>query len=129
MKTDHVAACRFFSAEDACRFALAAYFAAGAEIEPPPGEPWLVGGAPYASAGDFADAFMDQVRDRVAAAAFASSVCRSGSECFPIWWPNPDEQTSDLSEVRQLLLRKIVKHLPPRDNAGNNQPGRGLING
>lgn len=113
MKTDHAAACRFFSAEDACRFALAAYFAASAEIQPPKGEPWILEGAPYATAGDFADAFMDQVRDRVAAAALAASARRSGSESHPLWWPNPGENADDMSETGRVLLRRIVKHLPP----------------
>lgn len=129
MKHDYAAACRFFSAEDACRFALAAYYAAAREIEPPKGEPWMLEGAPYASAGDFADAFMDQVRDRVAAAAVTASVRRSGSTCFPLWWPNPEEPTADLSETGQVLLHRLMKHLPPLDNTGNNQQARGLING
>lgn len=121
MKHDYAAACRFFSAEDACRFALAAYFAAGAEIEPPKGEPWLIEGTPYAAPGDFADAFVEQMRDRVAAAAVASSVRRSGSDTFSLWWPNPGESADDLTDVGQFLLRRLMKHLPPSDNRRNNQ--------
>lgn len=121
MKTDHAAACRFFSAEDACRIALAAYFAAGAEIEPPKGEPWFLEGAPYATGGDFADAFMEQMRDRIAAAAVAASVRHSGSEVFPLWWPNPGESTDHLTGVRQFLFGRLGKHLPLRDNRRNNQ--------
>lgn len=66
MKTDPAAQCRFFKAEDACRIALQAYYAAGRRIEPPPGEPWMVDGDPYASAADFADAFSGEVQARIA---------------------------------------------------------------
>ncbi len=127
MKHDYAAACRFFSPEDACRFALAAYYAAGAEIEPPKGESWFLEGAPYATGGDFADAFMDQLRDRVAAAAWSASVPRSGSESFALWWPNPGESIDDLTEVGQLLLRRMAKHLPPGIGRFNNQSGGGAL--
>lgn len=65
MRNDPAAPCRFFSAEDACRLALQAYFVASREIEPPKGEPWLMEGMPYASAQDFADVFVREVRARV----------------------------------------------------------------
>lgn len=65
MKIDPAAACRFFSAEDACCLALQAYFVASREIEPPEGEPWAIDGQPYASATDFAEVFVREVRARV----------------------------------------------------------------
>lgn len=66
MKFDPAASCRYFSAEDACRLALQAYYAAAAAIEPPPGEPWEVDGQPYATASDFADEFMAGLSPRLA---------------------------------------------------------------
>lgn len=66
MKIDYVAQCRFFTAEDACRIALQAYYAAGRRIQPPPGEPWIIDGDPYAGPGDFADAFSGEVQARIA---------------------------------------------------------------
>lgn len=62
---DPAAACRCFTAEDACRLALGAYYAAGRAIEPPAGEPWDDGSGPWASARDFVDAFLVQVAARV----------------------------------------------------------------
>jgi len=35
------AACRFFTPEDVVRWALAAYYGASRDIEPPAGEPWI----------------------------------------------------------------------------------------
>jgi hypothetical protein len=129
MKPDPAAQCRFFSAEDACRFALAAYYAASREIEPPPGEPWITEGAPWASGGDFADAFLEGVRDRVAAAAWSQSLRRSGSVIDGLWWPNPDEDCSDLTEHAALLLGRIMIHLPPEDNRRHNRLVPGVENG
>ena len=37
MKTDYAAQCRFFTAEDACRIALQAYYAARPAPRPPTG--------------------------------------------------------------------------------------------
>jgi hypothetical protein len=70
MKRDQTAQCRFFSAEDACRIALQAYFAAGRRITPPPGEPFVVDGVPWAGKEEFADAFVGELRARVGLLAF-----------------------------------------------------------
>lgn len=126
MKNDPVAECRFFTAEDACRIALAAYYAAGAELEPPPGEPWMLDGSPYASASDFADCFCQQVADRVSAIAYSQHLSRSGSSLDGPWWPNQGEE---LTEYGANFLRRIMKHLPPGDNPGNNQLSKESVNG
>lgn len=65
METDHAAACRFFTPGDACRLVLAAYRAAVLDLAPPPGEPWMVDGEPYAAPSDFADSFLGQVAARL----------------------------------------------------------------
>lgn len=65
MKADPAAACRFFTAEDACRLALQAYYAATHRIEPPQGEPWAIDGEPYATAQDFAGVFVGEMQARV----------------------------------------------------------------
>lgn len=118
MKHDPAEACRFFSAEDACRFALAAYYAAGEELKPPPGEPWFIDGDPYASASDFADEFCQQIADRVSAVAYSQHLRRSGSSFDGPWWPNNEEELTDAGPV---VLRRIMQHLPPVDNPGNNR--------
>lgn len=65
MKFDPAAACRYFSAEDACRLALQAYYAAAAAIDPPPGEPWELEGCPYATPTDFLDAYICELHARL----------------------------------------------------------------
>jgi len=62
MKTDYAAQCRFFTAEDAVRIALKAYYAAARALDPPPGEPWMLDGAPYVTPTDFAETFSGQVQ-------------------------------------------------------------------
>jgi len=71
MKRDQTAQCRFFCAEDACRIALQAYYAAGRRITPPPGEPFVVDGVPWASKEEFAEAFVGELRARVGLLAFS----------------------------------------------------------
>ncbi len=53
MKQDLAAACRFFSIDDALRWAAAAYYAASRSVELPDGQAWIVDGVPYASGLDF----------------------------------------------------------------------------
>lgn len=65
MKFDPAASCRFFTAEDACCLALQAYYAATPRIQPPPGEPWIQDGDPYATPADFADAFAGELMARL----------------------------------------------------------------
>lgn len=66
MKTDYAAQCRFFTAEDACRIALQAYYHATRHITPPPGESWLdEDGSPWATATDFAEAFSGELQARI----------------------------------------------------------------
>jgi hypothetical protein len=66
MKIDHAAQCRFFSAADACRIALQAYYAASRRLQPPPGESWYdESGSPWASCTDFAEAFHGEVEARI----------------------------------------------------------------
>jgi hypothetical protein len=74
-RPDPAASCRCFSAEDACRHALAAYYAASREIEPPPGEPFeSPESGPYAGPTDFVDAFLRQVAERIYGGALEAGV-------------------------------------------------------
>ena len=67
MKPDYAAQCRFFTAEDACRITLQAYYSATRHLTPPPGEPWYTeDGSPWASATDFAEAFNGEMQARLA---------------------------------------------------------------
>ncbi|MFC5741587.1 hypothetical protein [Dyella tabacisoli] len=125
MKIDYAAQCRFFSAEDAIRYALAAYYAATQNIEPPKGEDWLIDGQPYACASDFADAFVQEVADRVSAAAYAQRLPRLASDITGTWWPNDGEELTSAGEV---FLRRIMNHLPPVDNRVHNRPSNGAEN-
>lgn len=65
METDHAAACRYFTPGDACRVALDAYRTAAANLTPPAGEPWMLGGQPFASSADFADDFVAELVARL----------------------------------------------------------------
>lgn len=65
MKIDYAAQCRFFTAEDAVRIALQAYYAASRDMDPPAGEPWMLDGQPYATATDFAETFSGQMQARM----------------------------------------------------------------
>ncbi len=116
-RPDPAAQCRFFTADDAIRFALAAYYAASHDIEPPQGEPWLIDGEPYADGSCFADAFVQQIADRVSAAAYSANLPRSCSEIMGVWWPQEGEE---LTESGEVFLRRIMNHLPSGHNRAHN---------
>lgn len=128
MKHDYAAECRFFKAEDACRMALAAYYAASADLEPPEGEPWVLEGSPYATASDFALCFCQQIAERVSAIAYAQRLRQPDSVLDGLWWPEDGFNLEELSEYRQASLRRIMKHLPPGDNRVNNRSGKEFAN-
>ncbi|KRA35487.1 hypothetical protein ASD68_03540 [Rhodanobacter sp. Root627] len=133
MKTDFAAQCRFFTGEDACRIALKAYYAAARDLDPPPGEPWEVDGVPYATASDFADAFNDQMRARLALLALD----RLGEFVAPshLWDPvvlagriEPEKMAPIISKLETDNRKddadfsgQKMHGLPPDDNAVHNQ--------
>lgn len=117
------ASCRYFTADDALRFALAAYYAASQQMEPPLGEPWEIDGQPYASAADFADSFVQEICDRVSAAALTAKIERHGSEIMGNWWPNEGDE---LTNAGATFLRRIMKHLPPEEIDVHNRILEGL---
>lgn len=55
----------WFSQEDACRHALAAYALAIEACKPPPGEPWFYQGEPWSNEEDFAVNFIHQFAKRL----------------------------------------------------------------
>ncbi len=136
MKTDYAAQCRFFHAEDACRMALQAYYAAGRRIEPPPGEPWVIDGEPYASASDFADAFTGELQARLSLLALKRlgdfGILRTEWNLYALAADiEPDKMAAiiakretETAEAEAEIFGPDVHGLPPGDNPGHNQPSR-----
>jgi hypothetical protein len=136
MKIDHAAQCRFFTAADACRVALQAYYAASRHLVPPNGEPWYdESGAPWASCTDFADAFNGELQARIALLALD----RLGEfYTLPMEWQlhklaaeiEPDKMAPIIA-AREIELAKIdaeffgesVNDLPTGINPTHNRSG------
>ena len=80
MKYDSPAACRFFTPDDAVRWALAAYYGASRRLHPPLGESFIDGDGRWSSPATFAldvqYAFSESI---VAAAIDAKIPCDHGS--------------------------------------------------
>ncbi|WP_049620994.1 hypothetical protein [Frateuria defendens] len=133
MNPDYAAQCRFFSAEDACRIALQAYYSATRHITPPPGEPWYTeDGAPWASATDFAEAFNGELQARLALLALD----RLG-EFYPVsvqWHllkiacdiepekisPLLAKHEAEVAAINAEFSGLEMNHLPPADNHTHN---------
>lgn len=141
MKTDYAAQCRFFSAEDACRIALQAYFTATKHIEPPSGEAWFAeDGSPYASATDFVDAFSGEVQARLALLALEKlGTFHCALEVWNLYKLAADIEPEKMAPIiasREIELAQIdadclgvaMNDLPPEDNAAHNQPSTGVGN-
>jgi hypothetical protein len=140
MKIDHVAQCRFFSAEDACRIALQAYFAAGKYIEPPAGEPWLIEGQPYACAADFADAFNGELQARLALLTLEKlgdfNAASSSWDLYKIAADIEPEKMAPIISAREMENAKLdaeffghaMNELPPEDNHVNKGEASGNAN-
>lgn len=132
MKIDHAAHCRFFNAEDACRLALSAYYAASRSLEPPPGEPWMIDGEPYASASDFADAFSAELSARLGLLALDRlGSFHPTSDRYDPWItayhvdpekmrPIIEAREAEMSENDDDFLRDEMHRLPPGDNHVHN---------
>lgn len=142
MKPDYTAQCRFFTAEDACRIALQAYYSATRHITPPPGEPWYTeDGAPWASATDFAEAFGGELQARVGLLALE----RLGEFYQPDWnWDAlrlacdvEPEKITPLLAAREARIAAMnaeffgdeLNHLPPADNHPHNREKEGVSGG
>jgi hypothetical protein len=140
MKTDYAAQCRFFSAEDACRIALQAYYAATRHLEPPPGEPWMVDGDPFASATDFAEAFNGEVQARLGLLALDRLGGFHGCSVeWDVWKIAADaapekmapiiaEREADHARAMVEIFGDELNGLPPEDNQVNNRQSNGVQN-
>jgi hypothetical protein len=140
MKVDHAAQCRFFTAEDACRIALQAYYAAGRSIQPPPGEPWIVDGDPYAGPADFADAFSGELQARLSLLALD----RLGTfDALTMSWnlhklaadiepekmaPIIAAREAELAQAYVDIFGDEMNRLHPGDNAAHNHQSEGVGN-
>lgn len=114
MKIDHAAACRFFSAEDVCCWALAAYYQASKDILPPLGEPWFAEGVAYSSSGYFTYSVHRRFTDALNAAAVAARiVCDHGTASEPCHWDDSDYRDA-------VLAASSLNRLPPSEKPGNN---------
>lgn len=121
-RPDPAAACRCFTAEDALRYALAAYYAASADVEPPEGEPFIgAEGVPYAGPAEFVEFFLQQVSRRVYSRALRAGIdLNTGSiPCCP-------EALCDLlAHPDERFTAEEDDSLPLPENQGNNQLGSG----
>lgn len=136
MKTDAAAACRFFTPGDACRMALAAYYAAGRHIALPPGTPWVVDGAPYAEAVDFTDAFLGELEARIALLSLDRlghfEARHSDWDIYRVAAGIEPEKMRQIISDRETEMRQagaeLIGHpghdLPGMGNVGHNQAGR-----
>ncbi len=115
---DHAAACRFFSPEDACRVALAAYYAASASNEPPLGEPWSVDGATWDDGTGFFEYFIEHVARKV-----TEDALRRGrlprTICNGSFGQAADNGVHGVLNQAGLTYEKM-NGLPPLDNAVDN---------
>lgn len=133
MKSDVTAPCRFFTAGDACRLALAAYYAAGHRIEPPAGEPWIVDGDPYAGPADFADAFNGELQARLSLLALDrlgdfNVLCSEWDLCMLAADVEPEKmhriisiRETEMAEVEARFIANSRHDLPGVSNALHNQ--------
>jgi hypothetical protein len=139
MKPDYAAQCRFFTAEDACRIALQAYYSATRHITPPPDEPWFdESGAPYAGATDFAEAFSGEVQARLGILALD----RLGEfhSCGVDWnllrvacdiepekiAPLLAKHEAEIAALKAEFLGEEMNGLPPADNPVHNREMEGV---
>ena len=83
-----VGALLWFSQEDACRHALAAYALAIEACKPPDGEPWLYEGQPWATEEDFAvhfiHCFTTRLHEQGQASGHPFGVSIAGAGCDPL---------------------------------------------
>lgn len=141
MKIDHVAQCRFFSAEDACRIALQAYYAATRHLEPPQHEPWFdEDGRPWAGHTDFADAFANEVGARLAllslerrgefyCASDSWDLYKLASEIEPRKMaPIISAREIEFAQIDTDFLGSAMNELPPEDNHANNGDASEVVN-
>lgn len=140
MKTDYAAQCRFFTAEDACRIALQAYYAATRHLEPPPGEPWMIDGTPWSSATDFVEAFHGEVQARLGLLALdrlgefhqvsvdwnllTLAGCIEPEKMAPII----SRYEAEKAEIETEVLGLSMNDLPPGDNPAHNHSTREFQN-
>lgn len=88
MKRDVTRAWRWFSADDALRWALAAYFQACRELEPPAGDP---NPETWSSGGVFAHLFHEAITARICREAVMQKIpCDHGSASAPLGWELAD---------------------------------------
>lgn len=107
-----VAACRFFTVEQALAWTAAAYFGASRALAPPKGEPWFLEGVAWAGPDDFERHFLQGFNDRLTLAAMAFG----------------------LERVRPRFTRHLMKEfpglvlnaLPVSGKAGNNASAEGV---
>ena len=81
------AACRFFTPEDAIRWALQAYCGACRDVVPPKGEPWMVDGCAWTTPAAWADLVVTRFMGLVVAAAIDARVpCDHGCATPSFTW-------------------------------------------
>lgn len=114
MKRDIAKAWRWFTAEDALRWALAAYYAASREVDPPADDP---DPELWATSGYFAFAFHAAITRRICREALERKIpCDHGNATLELGWD--DSAFSPLSR----------NSLHPSENTPDNHSGTGAAN-
>lgn len=130
MKIDSAAACRFFSAEEACRWALAAYYGASRDVEPPSGVPFVDDGVQWSSPAYFGDAVLSRFAAALVAAAIDARIpCDHGNAAPSFSWDDSGFAGSMCDRGAALFLGPPLNDLPPANNAADNQAESGVCGG
>lgn len=115
MKRDVAKAWRWFTADEALSWALAAYYAASREVDPPADDPEPEA---WASRGWFAFAFHREITARICREAAERKIaCDHGSQTHELHWDD-----ADFSRPSRNGLHLV-------ENAPDNQSAAGVDNG
>jgi hypothetical protein len=112
--------CKFFTGEDAMRWALAAYLEAAQHLVRSEG-PWVEGGVPWSSPEDFAKVFREGFERRV------WDVCERSARFREVRSWSQELTAAMLARAREILaepssdlLHAQMPTLPPSKNPSNN---------
>ncbi|MDE2075403.1 MAG: hypothetical protein KGJ81_18375 [Alphaproteobacteria bacterium] len=117
---NRAAACRFFSYGKAVLMAMEAYSAAAVLIEPPAGEAWFDEyGNAWANETLFAECFIEEMCQRINAAAVAAAVPYASHSVYPgLGWELADGHNAELSTSENAQIA------PPDNRPDNALPAR-----
>jgi hypothetical protein len=83
--------CIWFTPKEALSWALAAFYGACKDAQPPPGEPWAVEGCAWTNGGNFAEAFQRRLTDRLNREAEQLRIPSPDNSGALVGWDNPGQ--------------------------------------